>query len=490
MRKGIGPIAIALIGVTIGIAIVGVISVNLIYRIETFVRTVRESRMVEKINDVEFVKKAMQQAVPYSFYEASFSVLKFGGFCKYNDPNSCREDCKIPKEVPSLECIPWWRTYDKIYSPDLESKNINIFLSYLSNRTSKIYDEYAASMPISTPKYCPQPPGNVKVEELNGWFQINASSEDKGSTMSLVGEFFEITDSANFTDNVRISTTEIYRFGKERFVDNDGIKTAFVEAEEEMPNACCDLTKSECEGETNCCREIFYGDLCESEVLNCDTGLEKHCFKKASSECDLDKDGIINADEKYSCTAQEKIRKLEEQKSDLKVKINLDHIRVLHESFKSYTNFVEDACECGCRDVCEKGEGCTDHNCPPGNCGYWECPRDAEINNETHCWKCYGTFSKETEECQDGYWNTNYWEWKCNTNECGINCCEDVYGKYENVRCSYKYFGAANATIDVWDDNSRYPIYGAWQKLHLYFRVASGTRNLVEVGTDNKCKLL
>jgi len=538
LRKGIAPIAVALIALIAIIAIEGVIVTNFIFRIESVVRTIREGDIIIAINKIEFAKKALKSSVSFSFYEAAFTVLKMGGFCK--EPSVCL----IPQEVPSLKCMPWWRIYDKTYSPDPPDQSIKIFLSYLENRTSYIFDRYSKSFEVSTPRYYPQPPGSVTVEELNGGVRINISSEDKGGTMSLAGEFFEITDNANFADDVTISTTKIYRLGKERFIDVDSIKNAFIEADKRMPNSCEDMEKtcgvpknpacvdpdSSLCGYKNkdTCKYMWFDGVCENQLPNCEAELEKHCCRDGDG-CDFNDDGKVSADERYNCTVIEEIKKLEEPVDDIKTGIDIGLIKVGH-SFQLHKGetvscdwrydkpdgacckrVADEKC-CGCEDKCVKDEDCnknpqctsegkcpssSEYACPSDGCGYWKCSEKCveydcqapcTIDNETYdtCPPCPSPCVK---------WDCDF-SWNCRSNVCGYECCEETVGLVEDVECKksdksdYTYFGAANVTVDVWDDNpySIYPIYGAWQRPHLYFRVVSGTMELVEAGIDEECK--
>lgn len=533
--KGISTV-VALVAVILFslLGIEAIIVTNFIADIDVMKRTARETTVIEAINTMEIVKFGLKQAIHFTFYEASYTILKLGGFCNHTSLTSCVEECKISGWAPSLKCIPWWRVYEKTYAPSSKE-----FVEYLSNRTSQIYQEYAKSISkisgVFIPSYCPQPPGNVTLE-LTGLARINITTTEKDGKIELQGKFFDIKDNANFSDKLRINTMEIYKIGKERFVENDGIKNAFIEADKKMPNSCSNMERIGCnkkpinpecvEKDPNAkkclyknkdtCKEMFFGNMCEQDFnqLNCEAELEKYCCKD-EDKCDVrgatGPDGKLDPNERYNCTVLEEIRKLEEKKEDIEIKINIGCLKIDHSFVKkngekikcNWLSESEECCSmvidekcCGCCNYCTPGEGCgipdyatcTAPACPNSNCGYWscrwkvwyECPCGYDDSGKCLCEEI------EHKKCDCS--------WKTRSNVCGISGCEETCVLIKNVECKseggYTYFGSMNATIDVYDPKNIYPIYGEWKNLHLYFRVASGTKELCEWKTDDECKIL
>ncbi len=292
-RKGVAVVAIAAVLITAVLIIEGIIVANFVADIEIVKRTTRELAVINAVDAIEFAKKALQQAVPYSFYKASYDVLEKGGYCA-SDDNSCAQQCKIPYSIPTRECDPWWRVYDNTYEIDSST-----FETYLSNRIASIYDDYASL--FFGPDYCPQPPGNVITED-KGEYKVHVYITNiEGGVIEYKSDNLEIVEhTVGFNDGFDASTFELFEFAKDTFIDNDKIKSDFNSADNKMAD----------EG----CKNIYLRDFCESDVglseeshiLFCEEQLSIHCSESSRNDpCDFDNDNTITADEKYNCKVRE-----------------------------------------------------------------------------------------------------------------------------------------------------------------------------------------
>lgn len=136
MRKGIAPVvAVALIGVVAILVVEGVFLTNFIVRMESVVRAIKEGEIILAINEMEFVKKALRQALPYSFYQASYYIAGRGGYSDFGS-------------TPSYNCIPYWRSYATTNYP-------NNYKDVIAENLLKAFNDYGGSLedPVSIPEY-------------------------------------------------------------------------------------------------------------------------------------------------------------------------------------------------------------------------------------------------------------------------------------------------------------------------------------------------
>jgi len=345
--------------------------------------------VINAINKMEFAKKALQQAVSYSFYKSSLDVLTKGGFCAY-DESLCDEGCKIPKSVPTLKCKPWWRIYGSEPAP-----NPNEFVSYLVNRTSAIYDDYSG--PFYGPAYCPQPPGAVTVEDAGAYSVSVGVTNTESGVIEYKSEDIDIVEyTVNFSDTFTSTALELFKFARDEFVDKNKVKQDFNDAHDAMPNDWCEEVlggycnvtvdcgnapyydtcfggsgpSSNCcwEGEDCCCRKIYFGNKCEPDIGDdktgfCESGLPPYCSKNDETaynaeECNFNHNNEITANEKYNCTVQEKLKEPVE-KDDVLIGaiqlkngdfecIKIDHDADFDGTLVGFENERWDE-DCGCR---------------------------------------------------------------------------------------------------------------------------------------------
>jgi len=135
LRKGIAPLAIALIAMLVLVGVEGVILVNFVYRMEFSIRAAKEASIVEKINEVEFVKRGLDKALIYSFHQASYFIASKGGYSDFDG-------------VPSYNCIPYWRNYATTNYP-------TNFLENIEDNSIKDLNSYAEALSndITVPEY-------------------------------------------------------------------------------------------------------------------------------------------------------------------------------------------------------------------------------------------------------------------------------------------------------------------------------------------------
>ncbi|MFH8086617.1 MAG: hypothetical protein QW609_02235 [Candidatus Aenigmatarchaeota archaeon] len=122
MSKGLGPVAVIAIIVVAALCIEGTILSNLIFRMENVRRAIREARIIEAINKMEFVKRALLISLDFSFYQASYDICGNGGFYQ-------------------KDCNPYWRIYDAVYFPEFRENLKMKILEYLNNYANSLNQE-------------------------------------------------------------------------------------------------------------------------------------------------------------------------------------------------------------------------------------------------------------------------------------------------------------------------------------------------------------
>ncbi len=270
MRKGVGPIAVGMF-IMIALLLLEGIGLQLfISQGETYTRTIRETNIIQGINQVELIKRSLSQALEYSFHQASYLIGKRGGYSNLNG-------------VDSLDCIPYWRVYGIESYPGL---------SGLGQTTLKIMNRYANGLngEVYTPQY-----DRVGVKkETEDIVTINALATDK---LVLGREKLSVKDNPTITKKVRTDFVKMLEDGRKTFIDKDSVK----EAVQNGVNLFL-LNHPEC-------NEIEVGDICENKMeteANFETVLEKNCsdwetllndsIKVELSKLNLDGDSIKDID--------------------------------------------------------------------------------------------------------------------------------------------------------------------------------------------------
>ncbi len=492
MRKGqvvelMLVVTVALVALVIG---EGVYVQNYVAQIDFTKRSAMETAVIESYNIVEFSKKAMQEAVQFSFYKAAVEVTKMGGFCAYSDAKSCSEICKIPDKVPTQRCVPWWRVYDKAYNPSLKGLE-----SALENGTSKYYQEYSVQVSaygLGTNKYCPRPPGIVKIEG-------DEVSLNNIGAMSYAGSFFTITEkNSNFTDRVESTVFELHKTGADNFIDKDGVGNAFSDADNSMPNKCdymsngkCDMTAGNCQSNNCwdsacCCKGMYFGDMCENSLPSCEGKLSSFCSKADATKiggCNFNNDNVVSADEKYNCTVQQSLNDLASSASTpgvIQTSVGIDNcIKVGHASQQDYQNMgnaegMAHGCSCkhcvldcsgaaSCSNIhvqayCDNGCSWQSGHCEGTasfSCDDFDGSADSVICSNMDTDKCTGHGCSASTSCAGPPAGGDYWDW------------------LKGVSCNYDYYGTANTSVRITDVANSYPANG-WAGMSLPFYIVSG----------------
>lgn len=178
-KKGFGPILIFFIAAAAIIVVEGVILTNYLIRAESIVRALKEEQIIQSVNNVEFAKRGLSQAVLYSFNQASYDLGKRGGY--FNMPLG-----------NSLDCIPYWKTFN--------STNIPNFKSEFQKNLLKIFNVYGTSLGVDIPQY-----DNVQFDITNNVMNLTASG-----MLTDQEDFFTIKDSANFVQSANMNIFKLY----------------------------------------------------------------------------------------------------------------------------------------------------------------------------------------------------------------------------------------------------------------------------------------
>ncbi|MFH1623447.1 MAG: hypothetical protein ABIA12_02975 [Candidatus Aenigmatarchaeota archaeon] len=493
----------------------GVYLSNLVKNLEVIKRSAREMVVVSAVNTIEFRKRALQNAVAYSFQSAAGEVMAMGGFCEH-DASAYEDACKAPGTVPTLGCVPWWKVYNDVYAPD-EEGGPRSFVGYLKNRTAAVYDDYAQSISKGSLQYYPS--DTAFVVERAGSYKVRVNTTSSLASLQNrkdinVGEKTDmvvITESNTaFTSAFESPELELFSFARSRFASgNDVIKLAFTTAAVNMPERC---------------KEASVGDVCENNARGCETRLSSSCTSASDgSVCDANGDGKLVADERYKCAVEAILAEpVSSGDGRLDAEVSIGCVEAGHSSSVSGT--VTRDCSkvlskgCGCAQVCTPAMcGCASEGSECGDCracgdsanGAWIADSSCGGSNTFDCSSfgvdscpspCCGLveagksasgdpiYSCNKVRCSDASFDScpttcgcakrTSWNFECSglSAGCGLSngCCIRPYGVLENAVCNYDYFGSANASVVVRDTKSAYPTGSSWEQAGLRFYVASG----------------
>lgn len=236
MRKGVLP-AIAIVAIVL-LAVIVIWGVSIYFLIgehETIVRSGREREIIRMINEMEWVKKVIPQTLEFSFYQSAYSLGANGGY--FN-----------PNEVPSYDCTPYWRVYDKTYFPDSVDGNLNkTIVKYLS--------KYSSALGFSLPPY------EISFQNDNG-ILVNMIGEDN---LVIDRGIARVEDNADFSEKFNITFFDMFGNGKNKFVDDDSVLSAVTNS----LGASCEDQK----------------DMIASELQKLETGEIKLDIKDVQVDC-------------------------------------------------------------------------------------------------------------------------------------------------------------------------------------------------------------
>ncbi len=289
MKKGIGPIALLLLGLFGTLVIGGIAFVSLYSRTVVTKRAMFEINIINAINKFELSRTGLSKALEYSFYEASYLTSPMGGYYK------------LGSSVDSYGCIPYWRDYDSEKYPGFD------YTGRLMLEALKVYVE-EINNEVDIPEY-----EYSEVEILDdSLIRVEASSGEK---LSLKRDRATVEIDALETA-LTTNIGEMYKTAKENFIENDIIQEKIQEAI----------------GEAAVPKSISVGDICENE---------------------LDPESILGANSgNWESDIEDEIeRKINELSNeltndDVEVDIELLEVSVSYEPECSHVAVVEDEPSC------------------------------------------------------------------------------------------------------------------------------------------------
>jgi hypothetical protein len=211
--------AVAIILLTLLVAL-GLITAEGMYifattsNIESAKRSVVEIGITALINQVEFAKKSLNQALDYSIYQAIYNVMSNGG---YENPVS------VPN--PKYNNLPYWRVYDNTYFPFSYQTTLNTAISNIFN------NEYITSLKTKTDVQIPIYSLSTNVfgsfvlpsTVESGWIEVSATSAEN---IKLEKPNVTISDNPNIDRTVSTNFKPAFDLGKSYFIDKDSIGQA------------------------------------------------------------------------------------------------------------------------------------------------------------------------------------------------------------------------------------------------------------------------
>ena len=130
MKKGVGLLAAVLILLT-SLGTGTMAGLFLISNTNTFKRAAIETEIIQGINTMEFTKRALAEALTFSFYQSYYSISNRGGYFDMAD-------------IPSYGYTPYWIVYEDVYYPEDFTDNFGSgllsILNYYGNRLENPVD--------------------------------------------------------------------------------------------------------------------------------------------------------------------------------------------------------------------------------------------------------------------------------------------------------------------------------------------------------------
>lgn len=166
-------------------------------------RTLIEVTILEKINNIEFLKRSQKSALKYSFYGAYDFLGKRGGYLNLNN-------------VQSYDCIPYWRIYDTTIIPDLKDN--------IEQTTSIIFNDYMdvfRSTEMIVPYY------EINIQNVFPLYsQVMDIEIDTPDDLMFKKEKLRIIEKSVFSHDIPSGLSQEYNIGDENFIQKDSIKKA------------------------------------------------------------------------------------------------------------------------------------------------------------------------------------------------------------------------------------------------------------------------
>ncbi|MEM5797259.1 MAG: hypothetical protein QXD72_01175 [Candidatus Aenigmatarchaeota archaeon] len=332
----------ALIAAASILTVIGVFSFSIAYQSETVVRSVKERTVINTINQIEFLKRALHKAVDYSVYQAAYEISKYGGYSGNCDPAKIGD-------------IPFWRVGNIVCFPGnfynlLNEKISDKLNSYIDSLDFKLDDRF--HIPIS---------GTVQANVSENYINTSFTTQDK---ITFRSELAEISDSGNIRENTSIKLGKILNIAKEKFVNSDVIQASVVEADSSMSNV-------DINGVEKDCKQINIGDVCVENFPHTPQSvisiLEQRCGNQIEN---------IFRNRVFS-----QIESKEFDNSDARLEIDVNSY-VGYLSGSCSGDLVENHPSCSCISLT-----CTEEECPPNStpCIICTCDRHSDIYQNTVC---------------------------------------------------------------------------------------------------------
>ncbi len=180
-------------------------------------RVIQEVAILQVINQMEFLKKAQEQALPYSFYKAYDFVGKRGGYFSLAN-------------VDSYNCIPYWRVYDQINVPTQTTLLKNI-TEAASEAFNKYMDEFRGEGGFEIPSY------TAEITSIPSPNVFRVKAESSGNLKFSISNL-ELEEEDRFMDTVPSCLINETRIGKNQFITTDSIKNAIDDAISNITEDC------------------------------------------------------------------------------------------------------------------------------------------------------------------------------------------------------------------------------------------------------------
>jgi hypothetical protein len=256
--------------------------------------SLKASEVLKATDIVESVKKGLEVAYNYSFFQAAYEVGKLSG---YSDKKDVKE----------------WRVYDATYFPASYVENVRM-------RTENYIKEYLKALEETREEF------KFSQPSVNFLFSTNEGKIVKmvvsfPSLFNYSRYFFKIYDNPNRTLYPPIEYFKLYDTAYKLFIEKDSIREEIEKAEEKIDEKC---------------RKIHLGDVCEQNKKDRETVLEENC---------------PNADKKFK---EKVIQEIETPKSnDVNINLHVNSIEVKHESNENYDDLRESS---DCEEYDENGQ--------------------------------------------------------------------------------------------------------------------------------------
>src|SRR3989344_185869 len=182
--KGIGPLVVILI---VGaLAVEGVILTDLVGRMDNIFRAARETEIVRLINEMEFAKQYLNNALSFAFYQSAYELGNSGGVSSI-------------QSFSSHNCIPFWREYGTSTVPNYDSNLQEVLSGYMNKYGTVTKGE--AVVPVFD---------QVAIDRQSGIVSVRSTNE-----LKVDSELAKINDVAEARQKIDDAPFLLFDVGKE-----------------------------------------------------------------------------------------------------------------------------------------------------------------------------------------------------------------------------------------------------------------------------------